>query len=195
MGRIVLQMMMSVDGMVSGPQGELDWIAQDEPLNRAHLAAVKQADVVIFGAGAFSEMSSFWIAAEHDDKAEPVVREIGRAMNEIQKIVYSHKDMPVTWRNSKVHVVADDNALVQDVQRLKRDTQGTVLTYGGVRFARTLMQRDLLDEIRLATCPIVLGPGQLLFTGLAHRTGLRRRHSATYDSGATEIHYEVVKTS
>jgi len=61
MGRIILQMMISVDGMISGPQGELDWIAGDEHLERAHEATLEQADLAILGAGSYPGMSiSLW---------------------------------------------------------------------------------------------------------------------------------------
>jgi len=195
MGRIILQMMISVDGMISGPQGELDWIAGDEHLERAHEATLEQADLAILGAGSYPGMSSFWTAAEHDEKAEAIVRDLARAMNEIPKIVYSHQDMPVDWRNAKVHVVDDDNALVEDVQRLKRETEGPILVYGGVRLAQTFVQQDLLDEIHLDICPVILGVGKPLFTDLTHRKNLRLRQAVTYDSGATTMYYEVVKTS
>src|SRR2546429_9557000 len=104
MKRIILQMMISVDGMISGPQGELDWIANDEPLNQDHLARLEQADAVILGAGGYS-MSSFWTAAEHDEKAEAILRDLGRAMNKITKIVYSHPNMPVYWGTTQEHVI------------------------------------------------------------------------------------------
>jgi dihydrofolate reductase len=57
------------------------------------------------------------------------------------------------------------------------------------------VQQDLLDEIHLDVCPVILGVGQPLFTDLTHRTHLRLRETVTYDSGATMMHYEVVKTS
>jgi len=91
--------------------------------------------------------------------------------------------------------VKDDKALVEDVERLKRETEGTIICYGGVRFARTLVQQDLLDDIHLDVCPVILGVGQPLFTDLTHRTHLRLRETVPYDSGATMMHYEVVKTS
>lgn len=194
MGRIVLQMMISVDGMVSGPQGELDWIADDEPLNRDHLARLEQADAVILGAGGYS-MSAFWTAAEHDEKAEAVIRDVGRAMNKVPKIVYSHEEMPVDWNNTKVNVVKNDQEFVRDIERLKRETKGTIICYGGVHFARSLLQQDLVDEIHLDFCPVVLGVGQPLFTDRTHRTNLRLCESVTYDSGATMVHYEVMRTS
>jgi len=192
MGRIVLQMMISVDGMVSGPHGELDWIADDEPLSRAHKEILEQADVAVLGAGSYPEMSGYWTGAERDEKIDANLRDIGRAMNEIRKVVYSHHDMPVTWRNTEVHVVADDDALVKDVQRLKEETKGTIMVYGGVRLARTFMQQSLPDAVHLSICPIVLGAGQPLFVDLTHRTNLRLRKTVAYASGATEMRYEVV---
>ncbi len=57
-------MMISVDGMISGPQGELEWIAGDGQLERAHKATLEQADVAISGAGSYPDMSSYWMDAE-----------------------------------------------------------------------------------------------------------------------------------
>jgi dihydrofolate reductase len=188
-------MMITVDGMVSGPRGELDWIVSDESLVKDHLARLEQADLVLSGAGVYPEMSSYWIAAEHDANADSVTRHVGRAMNAVPKIVYSHEDKLVEWRNTRVHVVKDDDALVEDVRRLKRDTDGTIMIFGGVRLARTFVQRGLVDEIHFDVCPVILGVGQPLFTDLTHRTSLRLRESATYDSGTTMMHFEVVKAS
>jgi dihydrofolate reductase len=174
MGRIILQMMISVDGMVSGPQGELDWIAGDELLNRDYLARLERAGVALMGAGAYT-LSGYWTAAEHDERAEVIIRDLGRALNKKPKIVYSHKDMPVDWQNTKVHLVKDDMALVDGVKRLKRETEGDIICYGGIRFARTMLQQGLLDEIHLDICPVILGGGQPLFNDLTHRTNLRLR--------------------
>lgn len=195
MGRIVLQMMISLDGMVSGPKGEMDWISLSEALNQDHKSRLEQAEAAVLGAGSYSEMSSYWKAAEHDQKAEPLMRDIGRAMNAVRKIVYSHKTIPVDWRNAKVHTVKDDKAFVEDVQRLQREGAGTILVYGGVQLARSFIQHHLLDEIYLDICPVILGGGQPLFADLTHRTNLRLRETVAYDSGATMVHYDVVKTA
>lgn len=130
---------------------------------------------------------------KHDEKTDAVVRDIGRAINRIRTVVYSHHELPLSWHNSEVHVVADDNALVADVQRLKRETKGTIMLYGGVRLARSFVQRNLPDEIHLVICPVILGAGQPLFTDLVSRRQLRLREAKTYDSGATAMQYEMVK--
>jgi dihydrofolate reductase len=103
--------------------------------------------------------------------------------------------MPVSWRNAKIHVVKDDNALVEDVHRLKQETEGSILVYGGVRLARSFIKQNLMDEIHLDICPVILGAGQPLFTDLTHRTPLRLREAITYATGASEMIYELVKAS
>ena len=195
MGHMVLQMMMTLDGMVSGPKGELDWIATDEPIAREHLARLNQAALLILGAGVIGEMSSFWIAAEKGEKEAGVTQEIGRAMNAARKVVYSHHDQKIDWRNVELHVAKDDTALVDDVRRLKHETKGTIVTYGGVRMARSLLHHGLIDEIHLDICPIVLAGGQPLFTDTTQRSKLRLVKHATYPSGTTMLHYDVLQSA
>jgi riboflavin biosynthesis pyrimidine reductase len=195
MGRVILQMMISVDGMLAGPKGELDWIAADESLNQAHQAVLEQSDIAILGAGAAPDMSKYWIAAEHDEKEKANIRSIARAFNEIPKIIYSHKPMPIDWHNAKVHVVDGDRVLAEDVQRLKRETKRSIIVYGGVRMAQTFVRLDLPDELHLNVCPVILGGGKPLFTDLKHRTKLRLRETKTYESGAAMMRYEVRRES
>ena len=191
MGQLRLQLMMTIDGMVSGPRGELDWMADDAQLEREHLAKLKEAELLVLGAGVIPEMSDFWLKAENDESASDVMRQIGRAMNDKRKVVYSHHQTPIEWRNARLHVVESDDALVEDVQRLKRENTGMIMAYGGVRMARSLLQQHLVDELELDICPVVLGAGQPLFTDPEHRSQLQLRESSSYESGATMVLYDL----
>jgi hypothetical protein len=88
-------------------------------------------------------------------------------------------------------VVRNDDALVADVKRLKRESTGIIMAYGGVRMARSLLQQNLVDELELDLCPIVLGAGQPLFADPKQRSQMRLRESTTYESGTTMVHYEL----
>lgn len=190
MGRLLLQMMMTVDGKVSGPNGELDWIASDDTLEGYVLGHLRQAERVVLGAGDGPEMGPYWASAENDPKLRPIIRDLGRGMNEARKIIYSHRERRVDWRNTEVRVIADDAAFVADLQRVKREVSGLVISYGGVRFARSLLQHGLVDELLLHVCPLVLGAGKLLFTDETSRRSYRLRESARYASGAVTLHYD-----
>jgi len=189
----MLQMMTSLDGMVSGPNGELDWMVSSAEIEEDHQKIVEEASLVVMGAGAASEMSGFWTAAEHDEAASPAIRGIGRAINDVQKVVYSHEPLTLDWQNAEVRVIESDEALIKDVLKLKQETEGTIVVYGGVRFARSLVKNDLLDELHLDVCPVILGEGQPLFTELTRSTKLHLLDSVVYDSGTTLLHYEVKK--
>lgn len=191
MGRVVLQMMSSLDGMVSGKDGDLGWIASDDALNRDHLARVQAAELLILGAGVVPGMVEYWAAAQDDPKLDPVMRDMGRAMTAVRKVVYTHANRELRLPTTDVHVVADEAAFAEDVRRLARDTQGMIVSYGGVRLARSLVKHGLVDELHLDVCPIVLGAGQRLFDGDSGRRELRLRQSTTYASGTTMLHYDV----
>jgi dihydrofolate reductase len=193
MGRLILQMKISIDGKFSGPNGELDWIAHDKEIEQDHLNRVEQAEAMLIGAGLYPDMPHFWRNAAADENADAFSRGTGRAMNNLKMVVYSHKDMPADQPGDEVHVVTTDAAFMEDIQHLKKETEGTIITYGGVRFARSLLQHDLVDELHLDVCPIILGEGQPLFTDLTHRTKLRLMKSTPHKSGVTEVHYKVVK--
>jgi dihydrofolate reductase len=197
MARLLLQMMLSLDGMVSGPKGELDWtlpFVGDEKLIRDELAVLKKSKMILLGTGVIPEISGFWTKAEHDEQASAVTREFGREINAAGKVVYSHRERAIDWRNAVVHVVENERAFVEDVRRQKQENDGTLLTYGGVRLARSLLTQGLIDELRLAIVPRVLGVGQPLFTDSTRRIELRLRESAIYEAGTAMVHYNVMQT-
>lgn len=82
-----------------------------------------------------------------------------------------------------------------DLNRLKQATDGTVIAYGGVRIARSLLRLDLVDKLHLYVCPIALGEGQPLFTELKHRQKLRLSNTTRYESGATMMHYDLPRAA
>jgi dihydrofolate reductase len=189
---MILQMMISVDGMVGGPNGELDWIANDPGISQDHLERLEQASVVVLGRNSYPGMRQAWAGMATDKNAEADMRAIGKAMNETPMVIYGHEDKPVIG-DDEVRVMNNDQELVEDLQRLKRATSGTLVSYGGIGFARSLLRLDLVDELHLDICPVILGKGQTLFTELTQGTQLRLIQSVTHDSGATEMHYEVVR--
>jgi len=185
-------MMITVDGMVSGPDGNLDWIALDPGIMQDHLERLEQASAVVLGGASYPGMREVWAATAEDENADEASRAIGRAMNHTPIISYGQEDKP-TDGDDKVQVIKSDEELVEAIKRLKEETDGTLVSYGGVRFARSLVRLGLIDELHLDVCPIILGKGQPLFTDLTQTTKLHLVKSVTHESGATEMHYEVVK--
>jgi dihydrofolate reductase len=82
-------------------------------------------------------------------------------MNEIPKVAFSNSLMSADWGETTIAT----GDLVDAVARLKQERSGGyLLTQGGVRFARSLVETGLIDEYRLVVHPVVLGAGERLFT-------------------------------
>jgi dihydrofolate reductase len=187
MGRIILQMMTTVDGYVAGPNDELDWIDNDPVMGNAHFALAEGADAAMIGHNVYQGMAAFWPQAAANPDAANNEAEFGKLMNEMRKIVISTKPEELSWDNCEQLLVRDDDDLAGKVQEMKDRTAGYLLLYGGVRTAKTLIERKLVDEYRLDVCPIALGAGKSIFP---KRTALRLVSAMPYASGAMAVTYE-----
>jgi dihydrofolate reductase len=187
MGRIILQMMMTVDGYVAGPNDELDWIDNDPVMGKAHFALAEGADAAMIGHNVYQGMAAFWPQAAANPDAANNEAEFGKLMNEMRKIVISTKPEELTWDNCEQLLVRDDDDLAGKIQEVKDGTAGYLLLYGGVQTAQTLIERNLVDEYRLDVCPIALGAGKSIFP---KRTGLKFVSATPYASGAMAVTYE-----
>ena len=94
------------------------------------------------------------------------------------------------WNNSTV--LAGD--VVQEVSRLKQELDVEIVVAGSIRLVRTLMENDLVDELRLMVYPIVLGAGERLFGETSDQRLVRLVETRTVDDLAYLI-YEVVRGS
>jgi dihydrofolate reductase len=68
-------------------------------------------------------------------------------------------------------VLAGD--VVEEVSKLKRDTRGDIVVHGSARLVQTLLEHDLVDELRLMVFPVVLGTGKRLFGATSDKKRLR----------------------
>jgi dihydrofolate reductase len=93
------------------------------------------------------------------------------------------------WTNA---TVLED---VTEVAKLKDAVRGEILVYGSYQLVRTLIEHDLVDELRLIVFPVVLGAGQRLFVEATDRTPLRLVRSQTLGEGLLLVIYEVVRTA
>jgi dihydrofolate reductase len=93
------------------------------------------------------------------------------------------------WSNSTV--LAGD--VVEEISSLSRELDGEIVVHGSIRLARTLIEHDLVDELRLMVYPIVLGSGERLFGELSDKKPLRLVHTRTVGDGVVLGNYEPVR--
>lgn len=126
-------------------------------------------------------------------KAWPSVKDdVGFAdkMNSMPKHVVSTTLESLDWNNSRL---IKTNA-VEEVKRLKQQPGKEILVYGSGKLVNTLMQHDLVDELRLMVHPVVLGSGRRLFDNHAETLKLLKlAESKTFPSGIVLLSYHPVK--
>jgi dihydrofolate reductase len=187
MRKVILQMMMTLDGFVAGPNDELDWIDNDPAMGEAHFAFAEGADAAIIGHTVYHGMAEFWPQAAANPDAPNNEAAFGRLMNSMRKIVVSTRAEELAWTNCEQLLVTDDDDLVEQIRALKSQPGEYLLLYGGVRTARTFIDHGLVDEYRLDVCPTSLGSGKALFP---KRTQLTFVDVTPYESGAMTVIYQ-----
>ncbi|HSX28245.1 MAG TPA: dihydrofolate reductase family protein [Candidatus Saccharimonadales bacterium] len=185
MRKVILQMMTTLDGFLSAPDGSLDWMAFDPAMTTRHYEWAEHATAVM-GFNLYQELAEYWPGAEKNPKSSQADRDFAKLMNDMPKLVISTRQEALAWTNATLLLATDDEEMVRHIQELKKQPGGEIVVYGGVNTARTFIEYDLIDEYRLDMSPIALGSGRALFP---ERTPLELISATPYGSGAVELIY------
>ena len=204
MRKLVLQMRISADGFVGGPNGEIDWLLRtmDESAILWIEDTLWQAGVHIMGSRTFYDTLNYWPTSSN---------QIAKPMNEIPKIVFSKKGRietstfgqttqalkdatkldlenginPLTnenissWANASIA----SGDLGSEISALKEQDGKFILAHGGASFAQNLVGLGLIDEYRLLIHPVILGKGLPLFSTVMTPTYLQLESSTILKTG------------
>ncbi len=189
MGRIVITTNISLDGVVQDPDGQEGftlggWFGQFGGRDLEEWAKVETeealgADVLLLGRRSDERFATLWLSrrGEWADK-----------LNSMPKFVVSSTLRNAKWSNSTI--IKGD--VVGEVSKLKQEISGEILVYASYRLVRTLIEHDLIDELRLVIFPVVLGAGERLFGETSDKKPMRLVHVTTIGDGLTLVTYERV---
>jgi len=178
MRKLKLQMHMSLDGFVAGPEGQLDWIGSfgsDQALNDLINALLDSSDTIILGRKTTNEIVNYWenVADNQPDSPEyPVAKKLVQ----MRKIAFSKQQSVIKGRNVEV----ENGDLKTAVQALKNEPGKDIIVYGGAQFVSTLIAYDLIDEYHLFINPIAIGDGLKIFKD---KKPLKLKKSTPYSNG------------
>jgi dihydrofolate reductase len=176
MRAVVLQMGVSLDGYVAGPEGDLDWglPPEEEAVTAWKLDSVRRAGTHIMGRVTYEAMATTW----------PSSTEVYAApMNDIPKVVFSRTLASADWPESRI---ARGN-LAEEIDALRREPGGDIMVHGGASFVQALSRQHLIDEYRLVIRAVALGSGLPLFRDLSAPLPLTLASATAYPDG-TAIH-------
>lgn len=188
MRKIILSMSISLDGFVSGPNGELDWVLFDKDLDNEFLPeSTGRADTLILGRSLYQGFSSYWpTAPETNPNLSEGEIQFSHWVQNARKIVFSKTMEKANWNNSQL--MKEDFAA--EISKLKQQPGKDILTFGGVGTAASLVRWGLVDEYNLAINPVILGSGRPLFSNLEDQVRLKLIKSRAYKSGIVLLTYQ-----
>jgi dihydrofolate reductase len=183
--KVLIFMMVTLDGFFEGPNGEIDWHVVDDEFNEFAIDQLNSVDLLLFGRVTYEMMSSYWPTpvAVTDD---PIV---AGKMNQMSKIVFSKTLTRVNWENTRL--VKDK--IVEEIMKLKQEPGKDLIIFGSSDLAVTFIREGLIDEFRIMVNPVVLGKGHSLFEGLNEKNQLKLIKTKTFRSGNVLLYYEPAK--
>jgi dihydrofolate reductase len=187
MGKIVVSDNITLDGVIQDPAGDEGfrgggWVGLIEDLPQLGKLALDEAvgsEALLLGRRSYE-----WFAARWPSRSG----ELADRLNSMPKYVVSSTLHHPAWNNSEV--LGGD--AISEVAALRQELDGNVLVPASFGLVRTLLEHDLVDELRLKVFPVVLGAGERLFGGSTHPKPLRLVDARTIEGGIAVLSYEPV---
>jgi dihydrofolate reductase len=175
MRKLVLQMGVSLDGLVARPgrHGAGGWglPPEDPALKERKLEWLRHAGLHLMDRTTYEEMAAAWPGSD-DAYAAP--------MNDIPKVVFSKTLDRAEWADSRIA----RGDLATEISELKCEADDEMIAWGGAACAQSLSRLGLVDEYRLVLQPVALGHGLPLFKDLTAPLRLELVDAQSYDTGA-----------
>jgi dihydrofolate reductase len=192
MGRIVISENVSLDGVMGDPTGEEGsthggWFQQflngdSDAWAEVELEEALGATAILLGRRSDEYFGSRWNSRDG---------EWADRLNSLPKYIVSSTLEDPVWINSTV--LKGD--VVCEVSKLKQQLDGEIVCYASRQLVQTLLEHDLVDEVRLVVYPAVLGSGERLFGETSDKTSLRRLESRPIGNGLAYLRYEVIRAA
>ena len=187
MRRLIVSNLMSLDGFLSGPNGELDWfVSPGFPMNTEYGTYVKDlissVGGMLLGRRTYEEFASYWPTATDNDP------DITEKMNVLPKYVFSKTLDRVEWGKWGTAFLVKGDAAAE-AKKLKEEPGRDLAIYGSGQLVSALMKAGLVDEIQAFVQPWILGQGRGEFVGLTDRYELELIKATPFKSGAVGLFY------
>jgi dihydrofolate reductase len=176
--KLILCMSASLDGFLAREAGVIDWLAEPgegadagAARHAANLELLGRVREIVLGRGAYDEMGEVWSRTDSP---------MGRLMNSLPKLVFSHSAPRFEWANARW----SGRPVDEEIAELKQAGEGDVVCFGGARIAHSLARARLIDEYRLTVHPVALGAGLPLWHGLPEPQRFSPVSTTAYPDGA-----------
>lgn len=179
MRKVIVSMMVSLDGFIEAPEHDINWHIWDEEMGSYMTDFMQQTDTFLYGRVSYELMLQCW-----PDAKGP----FADRMNETRKIVFSRTLSSVSWNATLIN---DD--IHDKIRELKQQPGKDMVLFAGADILSTFIRYDLVDEYRLMVNPVVLGRGTPYFKNVSAQLKLKLTGSRSFSNGNVLLCYEPVR--
>lgn len=179
MKKIVLDLAVTLDGFIEGPNGEIDWCIMDDDMN--FKGFLESIDTIFYGRVSYDMWGNF----QPDTNSNETEKAIWSQVHSKVKYVFSSQSRP----DERAVFVSGD--ISSKVKEIKSQGGKHIWLYGGAGLIKSFIDLNLVDIYRISVHPTVLGAGKPLFENLKERLNLKLIDVNRFRSGVVQLIYEV----
>lgn len=168
MRKVILNIAVSLDGYIEGPNGEYDWCFADQDYGMTPF--FEQIDLIFMG------RKSYTLIKTNGD------------VNAFPQTKYVFSDTLKPEENPDVEIIGSAGFKAR-VLEIKNQPGGHIWLFGGAELMSSFLEENLIDEFIISIHPIILSGGKLMFNPVNARTELIHTGTETYSSGLVQIRY------
>lgn len=186
MRKLKLQVQMTVDGYIAGPNGEMDFMVWnwDDALKQYVETITAPVDCIVLGRKLAEGFIPHWagVAANPDDEDFTA----GKKFTDTHKVVFTKTLNQSEWNNT----VLAKGELADEITQLKNQEGNDIIAYGGATFVSALIRHQLIDEFHLFINPVAIGDGMPIFKELDSKQDLALVKSTSFECGIVVLNYK-----
>ena len=182
MRKLKLQVQMSIDGFISGPNGEMDWMTfnWDDDLKKYVTEITDQVDCIVLGRNLAQGFIPHWTSRPAGEAPWFIDK-----MNDTKKVVFTKTLEKSEWPNT----ILAKGDLTEEVEKLKNEKGNDIIAYGGGSLVSSLIKNGLIDEFHLFVNPVALGKGMAIFKELDSKQRFLLESSKAFSCGIVVLRY------
>ena len=181
MKKVILNLAVTLDGFIEGPNGEVDWCILEDDMDFEGF--VSDIDTIFYGKVSYD----VWGRYNPDDYTSEADKQLWKEVHSKKKYVFSSQQ-----RNDDNATFISNN-IVSKVNEIKQEGGKDIWLYGGASLIKTFIENNLVDIYMISVHPIVLGNGKPLFEDMKERLNLDLIKTNTYVSGVVQLIYQQKK--
>jgi len=185
MRKIKLQLQLSIDGFIAGPNSEMDWLMYPwtEDINCYVQGLIDSTDTIILGRKLAEGFIPYWTSVANDPENQEYSS--GKQLVEMPKIVFSNTLKTNLWHNTTLN----NGEIVDEITKLKSQKGKDIYSCGGSNFVSNLLKHNLVDELFLFVNPVVLGKGLGIFEEVQSRQNYLLKEVRSFECGIFVQHF------